>query len=64
MAMKKGFDNEKYLEEQTEAILNRVRKFDSKVILPARKSAIEARDKGKGNNGFFVEPLSNWKTGQ
>ncbi len=33
MAREKGFDNEKYLEEQTEAILERVRKFDSKLYL-------------------------------
>ena len=33
MAKKIGFDNEKYLEEQTEAILERVRKFDSKLYL-------------------------------
>ena len=33
MAKKKGFDNEKYLGEQTEAILDRVRKFDNKLYL-------------------------------
>jgi len=33
MAKKIGFDNEKYLEEQTAAILERVRKFDSKLYL-------------------------------
>jgi len=33
MARKKGFDNEKYLEEQTEAILDRVRRFDNKLYL-------------------------------
>ena len=33
MARKNGFDNEKYLEEQTEAILDRVRNFDSKLYL-------------------------------
>lgn len=33
MVKKKGFDNEKYLKEQTEAILNRVEKFDSKLYL-------------------------------
>lgn len=33
MSREKGFDNEKYLKEQTEAILDRVRKFDSKLYL-------------------------------
>ena len=33
MARKKGFDNEKYLKEQTEAILERVAKFDNKLYL-------------------------------
>ncbi len=31
--MKKGFDNEKYLNEQTAAILERVKKFDNKLYL-------------------------------
>ncbi len=30
---KTGFDNEKYLKEQTSAILNRVKKFDNKMYL-------------------------------
>ncbi|MFC1713690.1 DUF1846 domain-containing protein [Candidatus Poribacteria bacterium] len=33
MAKKKGFDNEKYLKEQTEAILERVNRFDNKLYL-------------------------------
>ena len=33
MVRKKGFDNEKYLEEQTEAILDRIRRFDNKLYL-------------------------------
>jgi len=33
MAKRKGFDNEKYLREQTEAILDRVKRFDSKLYL-------------------------------
>ncbi len=33
MARKIGFDNEKYLEEQTKAILERVKKFDDKLYL-------------------------------
>ena len=33
MAKKLGFDNEKYLKQQTEAILERVRKFDDKLYL-------------------------------
>ncbi len=33
MAKKKGFDNEKYLEEQTEAILERVNRFGNKLYL-------------------------------
>ena len=33
MSRKKSFDNEKYLREQTEAILDRVREFDSKLYL-------------------------------
>ncbi|MBM3705397.1 MAG: DUF1846 domain-containing protein [Actinobacteria bacterium] len=31
--MKKGFDNEKYLEEQTAAIIDRVKRFDNKLYL-------------------------------
>lgn len=31
--MKKGFDNDKYLKEQTNAILDRVKKFDNKLYL-------------------------------
>jgi uncharacterized protein (UPF0371 family) len=31
--MKTGFDNEKYLKEQTQAIVDRVRKFDNKLYL-------------------------------
>ncbi len=33
MATKPGFDNEKYLEQQTSAILERVKKFDDKLYL-------------------------------
>ncbi len=33
MTNKQGFDNEKYLEEQTKAILERVEKFDNKLYL-------------------------------
>ena len=33
MTKKIGFDNEKYLKEQTEAILERVKKFDNKLYL-------------------------------
>ncbi|MFH1398024.1 MAG: DUF1846 domain-containing protein [Candidatus Omnitrophota bacterium] len=33
MLNKNGFDNEKYLKEQTAAILNRVKKFDNKLYL-------------------------------
>lgn len=33
MGKKAGFDNEKYLKEQTEAILERVKKFDNKLYL-------------------------------
>lgn len=33
MAKRKGFDNEKYLKEQTEAILDRVKRSDSKLYL-------------------------------
>jgi len=33
MAKKTGFDNDKYLKEQTEAILKRVKKFDNKLYL-------------------------------
>ena len=33
MTKKTGFDNEKYLEEQTEAILERVNRFDNKLYL-------------------------------
>jgi len=33
MAKKTGFDNEKYLKEQTAAILDRVKKFDNKLYL-------------------------------
>ncbi|MDP8266571.1 MAG: DUF1846 domain-containing protein [Candidatus Aceula meridiana] len=33
MAKKQGFDNEKYLQQQTEAILERVGKFDKKLYL-------------------------------
>jgi uncharacterized protein (UPF0371 family) len=33
MAKKSGFDNEKYLKEQSAAILDRVRKFDNKLYL-------------------------------
>lgn len=33
MVKKIGFDNEKYLEEQTQAILERVKKFDNKLYL-------------------------------
>ncbi|MCK5579780.1 MAG: DUF1846 domain-containing protein [Candidatus Omnitrophica bacterium] len=33
MSKKNGFDNEKYLEEQTEAILERLDKFDNKLYL-------------------------------
>ena len=31
--MKMGFDNDKYLQEQTAAILERVKKFDNKLYL-------------------------------
>nr|HPL82785.1 DUF1846 family protein [Candidatus Omnitrophota bacterium] len=31
--LKNGFDNEKYLKEQTQAIVDRVRKFDNKLYL-------------------------------
>ncbi|MCK4654827.1 MAG: DUF1846 family protein, partial [Candidatus Cloacimonetes bacterium] len=31
--MKIGFDNEKYLKEQTSAILERVKKFNNKLYL-------------------------------
>jgi uncharacterized protein (UPF0371 family) len=33
MAKRNGFDNEKYLEQQTQAILERVKKFDNKLYL-------------------------------
>src|SRR4030042_402782 len=33
MKQKTGFDNEKYLKEQTQAILDRVKKFDNKLYL-------------------------------
>jgi len=33
MKQKTGFDNEKYLTEQTTAILDRVKKFDNKLYL-------------------------------
>ncbi|MHC4510220.1 MAG: DUF1846 domain-containing protein, partial [Planctomycetota bacterium] len=33
MAVKTGFDNEKYLQEQTAAILERVNKFNNKLYL-------------------------------
>ncbi len=33
MSMKIGFDNEKYLSEQTSAIIERVRHFDNKLYL-------------------------------
>ena len=33
MGKKNGFDNEKYLKEQTEAILKRVQQFDNKLYL-------------------------------
>ena len=33
MVKRVGFDNEKYLKQQTEAILERVKKFDNKLYL-------------------------------
>lgn len=33
MSLRIGFDNEKYLSEQTSAILERVRRFDNKLYL-------------------------------
>ena len=33
MVKKRGFDNEKYLREQSEAILERIERFDSKLYL-------------------------------
>jgi len=36
MPKKIGFDNERYLEEQTQAIFKRVEKFDNKLYLEER----------------------------
>jgi uncharacterized protein (UPF0371 family) len=66
MTGKTGFDNNRYLARQTEAILERVERFHNKlylelgvkpedrpVVTAARQAADEARSAGKGNNGIF-----------
>jgi uncharacterized protein (UPF0371 family) len=45
MAAKTGFDNEKYLEQQSAAILERVKKYDNKLYLEFGG----IRDVGTGN---------------
>jgi len=59
MASKTGFDNEKYLQEQTAAILERVNQFNNKLYLEFGGKLLFDYHAARAMRAFFVGPLSN-----
>lgn len=59
MTAKTGFDNEKYLQEQTEAIFERVSRFNNKLYLEFGGKLLFDYHAARAMRAFFAGPPSN-----